>query len=114
MTTVWEARGISKTYFGGRGMGARRKIPALRDVSLSVGQGEIVALVGESGSGKSTLARLALALERPDSGTFLFQEKSYDRWGAPKALYRNIQMVFQSTAEAADPAWTPDGGLCKA
>jgi ABC-type glutathione transport system ATPase component len=105
MKPIWEAAEISKGYSLGRGMGKKKKVQALRGVSLSVAAGEIVALVGESGSGKSTLARLALALEEPDSGAFRFQEKSYGDWGDRKALYRRIQMVFQSTSEAADPAW---------
>ncbi|GAB0117063.1 thiol reductant ABC exporter subunit CydD [Acidisoma sp. 7E03] len=42
--------------------------PALRDVSLSLGRGERLALVGPSGSGKSTVARLLLGLGQPDTG----------------------------------------------
>ena len=104
MNPIWEASGIFKSYPLTRGKG-KAKTEVLSGVSLSVGKGEIVALVGESGSGKSTLARLALALERPDSGVFSFQGKTYEQYGAPRNLYRHIQMVFQSTCEAADPAW---------
>ena len=43
--------------------------PAISDLSLSVGRGEIVAIMGENGAGKSTLARLICALDRPDAGS---------------------------------------------
>ncbi|WP_278586236.1 energy-coupling factor transporter ATPase [Bifidobacterium scardovii] len=43
--------------------------PAISDLSLSVGQGEIVAIMGENGAGKSTLARLICALDWPDAGS---------------------------------------------
>ena len=43
--------------------------PAIRDVSLSIRAGEIVALVGENGSGKTTLAKLLAGLYRPAMGT---------------------------------------------
>jgi ATP-binding cassette subfamily B protein len=52
---------VSFTYPGG-------DQPALRDVSLTLSAGQIVALVGENGSGKSTLAKLLAHLYAPDSG----------------------------------------------
>jgi sulfonate transport system ATP-binding protein len=45
------------------------QVPALRDVDLSLGAGEIVAVVGTSGCGKSTLLRIAAGLERDHEGS---------------------------------------------
>jgi putative ABC transport system ATP-binding protein len=60
---VAEVLGVSKSYR----LGASA-VPAVRDVSLSVRSGELVALAGPSGSGKSTLLHLIGCLDRPDRG----------------------------------------------
>ena len=51
--------------------------PVIRDVSLTVKRGEIVALVGENGSGKSTLVKLLLNMYRPTSGSVEFFGRPY-------------------------------------
>ncbi len=53
----------------GVSFGYRRREPVLEDVSLTIGQGEFVALTGDNGAGKSTLARLILGLLHPQRGT---------------------------------------------
>ena len=52
---------------GKRGM--RKKLQALRDVSFSVGPGEMLGVIGANGAGKSTLLRLLGGIGRPTSGT---------------------------------------------
>ena len=58
---------------------ARRLVlHAVRDVSLSLYRGTVVALVGESGSGKSTVARLLAGQERPSAGTIRLNGQPVD------------------------------------
>jgi ATP-binding cassette subfamily B protein len=50
--------------------------PALRDITVEIGRGEVVALVGENGSGKTTLAKILAGLYRPSAGTVCWDEVS--------------------------------------
>ena len=51
---------------------ADKNIHVLKDVSLDIAEGEIVALVGESGCGKTTLGKIITGLYRPTSGDVYF------------------------------------------
>jgi sulfate/thiosulfate transport system ATP-binding protein len=68
---------------------------ALDGVSLSVGEGELVALLGPSGSGKTTLLRLVAGLDFPDSGQILFG--GVDATVLP-IQKRQVGFVFQNYA----------------
>jgi len=86
---------IHKTY-GIPGSPSERKV--FEGLSLSVGQGETVAITGPSGSGKTTLLNLVAALDRPDSGQILFDGQDIVTFtGARLDRYRreSIGMVFQ-------------------
>ncbi len=63
MTAVLELDGVSKTYDGDP------PLEVLRDLDLTVEDGELVAVVGPSGSGKSTLLHIMGTLDRPTTGT---------------------------------------------
>ncbi|MDR5660044.1 ABC transporter ATP-binding protein [Serpentinicella sp. ANB-PHB4] len=60
---ILKTEGLNKTYKTGE-----QKIEALKDINISVNQGEFVAVVGPSGSGKSTLLHLLGGLDRPTKG----------------------------------------------
>lgn len=75
-------------------------IEVLRDISLSVKEGEVVSIIGPSGSGKSTLLRCATMLETMDGGclSYLGEQAVYEEEGkcvyAPKKRLRKIHEIF--------------------
>ena len=69
--------------------------PALHDVSLTIRDGEFVALLGPSGSGKTTLLRILAGLELPESGRICFGDRNVTR---DKPASRGIGFVFQHYA----------------
>jgi putative ABC transport system ATP-binding protein len=90
---IIEIRGVSKDYESGAGV-----VRALRDVDLTIQQGEFVAIVGTSGSGKSTLMNILGCLDRPTRGTY--ELASIDvgaRTNDGRAIVRNrlIGFIFQ-------------------
>lgn len=70
-------------------------VPALADVSLTLGKGEIISLLGPSGCGKSTLLKLVAGLEQPNRGTIYWAGESLA--GVP-TYRRNFGLMFQDYA----------------
>jgi len=96
----------------GRHRGAVR---AVDGVSLSVAQGEVLAIVGESGCGKSTLGRLALRLIEPDAGEVRFGGEDL-RALSPAALRarrRDMQLIFQDPFASLDPRMTVEAAIAE-
>ena len=84
---------LAKRYEVGGGT-----VHALRDVTLSIRVGELVAVMGPSGSGKSTFMNLIGCLDRPSSGRYLFAGEAVDAMDRDQlAAIRNrrIGFVFQ-------------------
>ncbi len=88
-----EFQNVAKTFkFGDR------EVNAVKDVSLSIQQGEIFGIIGFSGAGKSTLLRLVNLLESPTHGTVQVQGVDINSL-TPKEvrkLRRRIGMIFQN------------------
>jgi D-methionine transport system ATP-binding protein len=82
---------VSKTFYG------KTTVPAVKDVSLTVGEGEIFGVIGFSGAGKSTLVRCINMLERPDSGEVVINDQDLMRFSPRelRAARKNIGMIFQ-------------------
>jgi ABC-type glutathione transport system ATPase component len=108
MPTLVKVENLVKHHAAGRAPRSKDTTAALDGVSLSIAAKTTVALVGESGSGKSTLALCIACLERPTSGSILFEE--VDLAALPENQLRRlrpqIQLVFQDPAVSLNPRWT--------
>jgi len=80
---------VRKSYRGGH--------EALRELSFSVEDGELVFITGRSGAGKSTLLKLIPAIERPTGGTVLVNGQNIGSMRRPAIPYlrRNLGLIFQ-------------------
>lgn len=93
--SLLEAKEIRKVYttrLGGN------SVEALRNVNLSVDEGEYVAIMGESGSGKTTLLNILAALDKPTSGRVLLEGRDFSKLEESEAAeFRrdNLGFVFQ-------------------
>ena len=72
----------------------------IRDLSLTIKQGEIHGIVGKSGAGKSTLLRMINGLEKFDSGDIIVREKSISQVSEKELrnIRKNIGIIFQNFA----------------
>ena len=87
-----EIRNLTKTFAGADG-----NIEALKDVSLTINDGDIFGIIGMSGAGKSTLVRCINMLERPSSGSVIIDGTDIGLLSPQelRALRRSITMIFQ-------------------
>ncbi|MEM1229250.1 MAG: oligopeptide/dipeptide ABC transporter ATP-binding protein [Pseudomonadota bacterium] len=90
-------------------MGQGRFVHAVDDVSLSIGEQEIVGLVGESGSGKSTFGKTILGLHDKTSGAVSYRGETLPaRYGPADfaARAQQMQMIFQDPYSSLNPRMT--------
>ena len=73
-------------------------VEALKNVSLTIEDGDVYGIIGMSGAGKSTLVRCLNYLEKPDSGDVIIDGKSLNGLSEKEllALRRDVTMVFQN------------------
>ncbi|TNE84411.1 MAG: ABC transporter ATP-binding protein [Deltaproteobacteria bacterium] len=83
-------QGLGKTFIKGS-----QKIEVLRDVTLDLAQGEMVAVLGPSGTGKSTFLHMLGLLDRPTAGSLhLFGQDVTTMGDAERARTRNLKVGF--------------------
>lgn len=87
-----EIRHLTKTFATADG-----EIEALRDISLTIGDGEIYGIIGMSGAGKSTLVRSINMLERPTGGSIIIDGRDMGALSDAqlREARRDITMIFQ-------------------
>ena len=107
-----EAKKLKKSFRRGGGIFAGnsnsaegKNFAAVDGVSLTVAQGETLAIVGESGCGKTTLARMLLRLIEPDAGEILFCGRDLLKLSEAdlRAARRRMQMIFQDPFASLNP-----------
>ena len=88
-----ELKHVNKTYTSGTGGG----VDALKDVSLTIADGDIYGIIGMSGAGKSTLVRCINLLERPTGGEIIVDGQRLDTMTPAqlRAARRDITLIFQ-------------------
>lgn len=89
-----ELKGIYKTYNQGN-----MDVPVLKDINLSIEQGEYVAIMGPSGSGKSTLMNIIGCIDKPTEGEYILDGENIEKCKDRELSYirnKQIGFVFQN------------------
>jgi simple sugar transport system ATP-binding protein len=87
--SLLELRNISKTY---------GRTQVLHDVSLDIGEAEVVGLLGDNGAGKSTLVKIMSGVVPFDSGNFLWKSEDIGRPDRAQTEANGIETIFQDSA----------------
>lgn len=91
-----QAHSIDKSY-----QLSGRQVPVLKNISLTVGEGEFIAIMGPSGTGKSTLLNVLGCLDSADGGSYVLDQEAIsemDDRTLAEVRNRKLGFVFQSTS----------------
>jgi peptide/nickel transport system ATP-binding protein len=91
---------------GGALFWAERPLRAVDGVSFAINSAECLALVGPSGCGKTTLAKIIVGLDKATSGEVRLEGQPYHGSDLPKALRRDVSLVFQDPFGSFNPRRT--------
>lgn len=105
--TVLELKEIKKTYIKNSFL-RKQKTEVLRGATLTLQEGQTLALIGPSGCGKTTLLKIILGLEKQDSGTVKLLNKDISQINKRefRKVLSNVGVIFQDPYSALDPRQT--------
>ena len=106
---IVDLRSVGRTYGSGHAA-----VTALRDISLQVPEGELVALAGRSGSGKTTLLNIIGGLDRPDHGEVIVDGTDLallDEAGLERVRRETVAFIFQGFGLVPELTATENVGL---
>jgi peptide/nickel transport system ATP-binding protein len=112
---ILRTEGLTRHFRIGNAM-SRATLHAVDDVSISIGERQIVALAGESGSGKSTVARLLAKLYKPTSGEIYFEGRPLSAIRSRRDVLRyrgEVPMVFQDPFASINPVFRVSHGMIR-
>lgn len=99
-----KAENINKSY---------GDLHVLKDISLEINRGEVVSIVGPSGAGKTTLLQILGTLDRPDTGTLLYDNVDVTRLKEKElSRFRNEKVGFVFQAHHLLPEFTALENVC--
>ncbi|WP_240232337.1 dipeptide ABC transporter ATP-binding protein [Devosia lacusdianchii] len=105
--TLLEVDRVTRDYRHGGGLfWAEKPLRAVNAASLTIATGECLALVGPSGCGKTTLAKIIVGLDRATAGEVRLAGTTYHGSDLPKALRRDVSLVFQDPFGSFNPRLT--------
>lgn len=108
-TPVLELKHIEMTFVKPLGfLKPPLQIRALKDISLRVFPGEVLAVVGESGGGKTTIGNILTGILQPTLGQIFFEGKNINEMNGPerREFRRQVQIVQQDAYAALNPVHT--------
>ncbi|WP_016731114.1 ABC transporter ATP-binding protein [Saccharolobus islandicus] len=90
---LMELKKISVVFEDKVGLFRKRQFHALKDISLSINQGDLLIVLGESGAGKTTLGRVIVGLQKPTSGEVIYD--GYNIWKNKRKIFKKYRKDVQ-------------------
>lgn len=102
MHPILKVRHLSKQFSIPKGLFGHLKIDAVKPLSISLNEGQTLAIIGQNGSGKSTLAKMLVGMVQPSSGDIWIDNQKLE-YGDYCSRYSVIRMIFQNAESSFDP-----------